>query len=294
MCIIASKAAGIEMPKEEYIANMFSANNDGAGLMYAANGKVNIEKGFMEYETFAKRLNEISKVIDLRNTAVVMHFRITTHGGTKPENCHPFPVTDSIGLLKKIRCRTNLGVAHNGIIDVTPRSKDISDTMEYIAGRLAPLKRAIPRFYTNKDLMQMIYHGIQSKMVFLTPNNELFYIGDFVTEDGIKYSNSSYKYKKLLRNFPYYFESDLLDNYIEDYYVKMLMWLDDRKGEYIKTDSGEMVQGYFAIDKDGKVYEYEDEYGMFMRKFGATAHNAEGMRLKYDKNGDVSEELVGW
>ena len=172
MCIIAAKPAGVKMPARNVIENMWMHNSDGAGIMYTNKGGVRIEKGFMTYDAFAKHLDELSKKIDLDKISVVMHFRITTHGGTKPENCHPFPVTDSIGMLKKLTCDTRLGVAHNGVIDITPR-KDISDTMEYIASQLAPLYKGVPKFYENKHLMQMVSNAIDSKMAFLLPSGKI-------------------------------------------------------------------------------------------------------------------------
>jgi len=286
MCIIAAKPAGVAMPKYEYISNMFQNNKDGAGLMYAANGKVHIEKGFMDEFSFASRLAELAKEHDIEKLPIAMHFRITTHGGTKPENCHPFPITDSMGMLKKLRCRTNIGVAHNGIIDVSPRSKDISDTMEYIAGRLAPLKRAMPNFYKNKDILQMIYHGITSKMVIMDRNGDMSFIGDFREEDGVKYSNTSYMYNySSYRCFPY--EMEGYDEY-ESYSYKELMWLDEDKGEYVKSKKGDFLQDDFAIDKNGNVYYFDSEMGMFVRLYGATAYNSNGGFLKFNPDSEFT------
>ena len=93
MCIIAIKPAGIKMPATTTIENMWYNNNDGAGFMYAAKGTVLIEKGFMTLEKFKAALNRLEKSIDTTSTPIILHFRITTHGGTSPGNTHPFPVT---------------------------------------------------------------------------------------------------------------------------------------------------------------------------------------------------------
>ena len=147
MCIIACKPEGVEMPSVHTISNMWHNNPDGAGIMYNYEGRVHIRKGLMDLDDFIKELGHIREKVDLKSAAVVMHFRIATHGGVKPENTHPFPVSDSIPALRKTKLTTRLGVAHNGIISITPREKDISDTMEYIASQLAPLSRALPKFY---------------------------------------------------------------------------------------------------------------------------------------------------
>lgn len=193
MCIIACKPIGIDMPDAETITNMWYSNPDGAGFMYNHDGRVHIEKGYMSLDKYLEAINRLSKKLDLTRTGVVMHFRITTHGGTKPENTHPFPVSDSLPLLKKLKCSTKLGVAHNGIIDISPRTKDISDTMEYVMSQLAPLSRALPEFYKNKDAMLMVKNAIESKMAFLTPEGTIYTIGSFNVHKGIMYSNYSYE-----------------------------------------------------------------------------------------------------
>jgi len=193
MCIIACKPVGLKMPTEDTITNMWYSNPDGAGIMYNHDGHVHIEKGFMKLNDFLDALERIGKTVDLDQAGVVMHFRITTHGGTRPENCHPFPISDSIPMLKKLRLSTHIGVAHNGIIHNTPRSKDISDTMEYIASQLAPLYRALPKFYENKDAMLLVENAIDSKMAFLTDTGSIYTIGKFTEDGGLLYSNTTYK-----------------------------------------------------------------------------------------------------
>ena len=59
MCIIAAKPAGVKMPDHETLENMWYGNPDGAGLMYAKDGKVIIRKGFMKYVDLLAALEEI-------------------------------------------------------------------------------------------------------------------------------------------------------------------------------------------------------------------------------------------
>lgn len=297
MCIIASKPAGVEMPRAEYIRNMFKNNGDGAGLMYAANDKVYIEKGFMNYESFLEKLSTLDDVYDLKKLPLVMHFRITTHGGTKPENCHPFPVTESEGMLKKLRCSTDVGVAHNGIIDITPR-KGISDTMEYIISQLAPLKRAVPKFYENKWLLKMIYNAIDSKMVIMNNKGQMTYIGEFKEESGVKYSNTSYAYSYKYSSFPYscygYDDEELYGQEEQWYYeCKDLMYVNELDGEYVTNYKDEIVSGDYAIDKNGYVYAFSDALGMFTRMYTYHAWDASGDQLIYNPLSEwIDEEIV--
>lgn len=297
MCVIAAKPAGIDMPTHVELENMWGRNPDGAGLMYAAKGMVHIEKGFMEFESLIDRLDQLSKTFDLKKLAVVMHFRITTHGGTKPENCHPFPISDSVGMLKKLVQKTRVGVAHNGIIPVTPRDKSISDTMEYIAGQLAPLSKEVPDFYKNKNLMQMIKHATDSKLAFLTGSGEIYTVGSFVENKGIKYSNDSYKYSWGWRSYDCSLSNELGGwkdlNAMSTFNTREVMWLNERKGEFVFDENGDFALGEFAIDSAGNVYEYDYQEDLLMLSYSYTALNGEGIVLRFDPDSDmVTKELV--
>ena len=300
MCVIAAKPAGIEMPTETQIETMWMKNPDGAGFMYARGGKVQIEKGFMSLKSLKKKLKEVDEKYGLTSLPVVLHFRITTHGGTKPENTHPFPISDSVGMLKKRRLTTDLGVAHNGIINVTPRS-GISDTMEYIAGQLAPLKRAVPGFYKNKDLLQMIAHATDSKLAFMDKKGKIVTVGSFVEEKGIKYSNRSFESYAGWRGVEWdewdgWEEPSWQSHRVSDMAMRKLMWLDESKGEYVKNVfTNEAAEDEFAIDAAGCLYEYNPHLDCFEEVFASNyqALNAEGFPLKYNpKSNMISEELV--
>lgn len=303
MCIIAAKPAGIAMPSRDTIRTMWDGNKDGAGLMYVADGRVHIFKGFMKYKAFAKKLDELEKKLDLTKTPVVMHFRITTHGGTKPENTHPFPITDSVGALKKLVANTDVGVAHNGIIPIHPRA-GISDTMEYIASQLAPLKRALPRFYDNKHAMTLIENAIESKMAFLTKEGKIYTVGHFIEDGGILYSNGSYikpsmRYRSTSVSCYGNWDYDWRDYedeweqmnapFVPDDSVSMLCWLED--SDYVIADDGQWFEGLdFLIDCAGVVYMYDYHNDAAIALRGYSAFNAEGVSKRYDE--DIAEPLV--
>lgn len=158
MCIIAVKPAGVKMPATGTIENMWYNNPDGAGFMYATGGTVHIEKGFMALKSFKAALKQLEKSIDIVNTPVILHFRITTHGGTSPGNTHPFPVVEKLPLLRMTKCEVPLAVAHNGMIDIKPSKKDISDTMEYIISQLAPLYQLKKDFYRQPAGKKLVYN----------------------------------------------------------------------------------------------------------------------------------------
>jgi len=272
MCIIAIKPAGVKLPATTTIENMWYNNRDGAGLMYAAGGTVHIEKGFMSLKAFKDAIKRLKKDIDVTNTPIVLHFRITTHGGTAPGNTHPFPVSEKLPLLQMTKNKTSLAVAHNGIIDIKPSKKDISDTMEYIINQLAPLYQLKKDFYRQPAGKKMIYNFIRSKMVFLDAAGRIETVGDFITgNDGILYSNNSYKARTIYHNW------DLWDYGIEWYdseHGKYMSWLSDDDG-YILTNGAIISADYYLTDKDGNLYEYDLESDT-ANPIDGTLYNHEG------------------
>ena len=299
MCIIAAKAKGVAMPDDQTIENMWYGNSDGAGFMYAENGKVYIRKGFMEYGQFRKALDELAATHDMTQLPLVMHFRITTHGGTKPANCHPFPITDSVGVLSKLETKCRVGVAHNGVIDITPR-KGISDTMEYIASQLAPLSRAVPEFYKNKHLIEMIYNATGSRLAFLTRDGSIYTVGDFIEDGGMLYSNTSYRYSRSWRDFNYsWLKSDIssreyescMDDIDGSYTYKTIMWVTD--GFLAGVDSDSMADEMFAVDPANNVYVYDYDKDALVLMPGASAWSCNGTTIRFEEDDEnVMQELV--
>jgi len=191
MCVIAIKKQGVEMPNEQTLKTMWTNNPHGAGIMYARDGHVYIDKGYMDWTSFSERIKSLG---DLTDTSVVMHFRIATHGGVIPGNTHPFPVSRNVIALTKLRGSCKVGVAHNGIISCVEPRKGISDTMEYIATKLAPRAEEDPDWYKDEKVLEEIGHEIKSKLAALDGDGVISYYGDFIEEaDGMIYSNDSYK-----------------------------------------------------------------------------------------------------
>ena len=257
MCIIAIKPAGIHIPATETIENMWHNNSDGAGLMYATGGSVHIEKGFMALGDLKAALNRLEKTIDVASTPVILHFRIATHGQTSPENCHPFPVTEKLPLLQMAKTKTSLAVAHNGIIDIKPSKKDISDTMEYILSQLAPLYQLTKDFYKQPAGKKLIYNAIKSKMVFLDGTGRIETVGDFITDkDGMLYSNASYKARTV------YYNWDIWEDYslqlYEPEHGEYLSWITEDDG-YIVSNGDILEADYYLTDSKGNLYQYDIE-----------------------------------
>ena len=256
MCIIAIKPAGVKMPAASTIENMWHNNPDGAGFMYAKDGAVHVEKGFMKLKSLKAALKQLEKKVDVTNTPIVLHFRITTHGGTSPGNTHPFPVVEKLPLLQMTKSKAPLAVAHNGIINIKPSKEDISDTMEYILTQLAPLYQLKKDFYKHEAGKKLIYNAIKSKMAFLDGEGRIETIGDFIEADGVLYSNTSYKARTL------YHKWDFWEDYSFQWYGsdhgKYMTWLTEDDG-YIISNGDILEADCYLADKEGNLYKYDLE-----------------------------------
>lgn len=287
MCIICAKPANTKMPSSKYIKNMWEGNSDGAGIMWTNNNKVHIKKGFMDFKSFKRFLTKLSKTYDMYKTPLVMHFRITTHGGTKPQNTHPFPVVSNIKKLQALEICTDLGVAHNGTIKID-NPPEISDTMAYISKRLSRIRGENGNFYKKQDMLEKIENEISSKMCFLDNRGNLEFIGHFIEDEGIKYSNTSYlgwrrygtlfnwdnkydstkKYKynylddeyeyDYYDNWEHYYRSydNPIQNHSQNYTVYTVEYLMEVPEGCLMKD-GELIEGEIFVDSMGKPYLYD-------------------------------------
>jgi len=201
MCLIIVKPEGKAMPPDNYILNAYNNNPDGFGIAWREQGmsKVAIQKGIMSiagvYDLLDSIKNPVSKTI-------VMHFRLATEGKVSPENCHPFPISNKVSELQALEIESKYAIAHNGIILAFNSkrwgtqayggnwNKDLSDTQEFIIDYLAGMGKAL----FNPKVMELIHDYTESKFVILSQSHTQF-IGDFEEEDGLYYSNTSYKWQ---------------------------------------------------------------------------------------------------
>lgn len=279
MCIIAIKKAGVAIPGEELFEQMFSNNPDGAGMMWVENGSVRIAKGYMTFGAFKDALDKVAARLNLVGIPMVFHFRITTHGSTKPDNCHPFPISENACMLQKLQCTTNVGVAHNGMITNIAASKNgLSDTMEFVLSYLSKMKQISGKFYQHPAFKEIIGNIIGSdKMVFLDKNGVIETVGDFVTEtDGMLYSNTSYMQSRWASYSWGWDDRKVCDVADLNGYVRVGDALD-----------GTIIDDYgmFYIDAKNTLYFYDVELDVIvpLTKDSAEAYGADGQPLQYKK-----------
>lgn len=177
MCIAIYKPQD-KILSQETLKECYDSNPDGAGFMYAQNKKLHIEKGFFSYDSFYKAYKEHE------HKQAVIHFRIKTHGKIDTTNCHPFAVNNAIGFV------------HNGIINGFGDTNH-SDTIGFNNAILQPLVHKWGNLALFQDpIIDLIEGRIgYSKLVFLDRhgNHKIMNEGKGVWDDGVWYSNNSYK-----------------------------------------------------------------------------------------------------
>lgn len=254
MCIIVYKPAGIKSPSWTTLHNCFENNNDGAGFMYAENDKVYFEKGFMSWKSFKRAFKPFKNRTDL---PIVVHFRITTHGGTSRELCHPFPLSSDRHELRKTSGITDVGIAHNGCIPLTSNAdKGMSDTSEFIQ-KYANIVITGSEWYNNPKANIVLSELISSKMLVLSKDGHGEIVGDgWKEEDGVLFSNSTYQKQSWVYYSSYYandwYDDDWESGYWHEYTDKSIS-SDSKK----KKNSNHVYSDYptyceFWFNEDGK------------------------------------------
>lgn len=256
MCIIVAKEKGKQLPSKKTLETCFTRNKDGAGFMYVKNNQVIIDKGYMTFEDFYNRLKELKKEFnsDLTDKALVMHFRIGTHGENDKYTTHPFPITNNKDELRKTKTTCSVGMAHNGIISEYNYDKILSDTQSFIKDCISVYKSYNRYFYKDNRIMTILEKSINgSRLCFLDNKENIYYVGNFVEDNGIMYSNSTYKPYEYTTYSNYNYNRDYDDyNYTSDIESKGTTNIFD---EY-ETD----ITTFVETHKDYDILEVGDQY----------------------------------
>lgn len=187
MCVICVSPKGVRQPSVSEIKKMFHRNPDGAGYMYARDGKVHIHKGYMDLEEFLWVLRQERFTAE---DSVVYHFRISTQAGVNPAMTHPFPLSNQREVMKALDVQCGCGIAHNGIIRLTsdPDEKEYSDTALFIANYMSRMVKS-PDDLHDSHILEVIGSLIQSKMAILDGSGFVATVGEFFNDRGLLYSN---------------------------------------------------------------------------------------------------------
>jgi len=164
------------------------SQNNPDGFGYAVHAGTHIVKG--SGLNFDAVLDNFLKTRAIHSGPALFHSRITTHGGTNINNCHPFQVGKD----------TNTVVAHNGMLPIAARN-GMSDT-HIFAKELFPSWGGASTLNSKKTRKKLSKFADGSKLVFLSANPDVqddYYIineNDGHWNEGVWWSNNSYKYDR--------------------------------------------------------------------------------------------------
>ena len=182
MCIAILKPNSETISKKR-LERCFDNNDDGAGYVFAKDGVLHFFKGFFRFRDFWK--SYVKNVVNNGNPITAIHFRITTHGKTNADNCHPFKVNPDLGFI------------HNGVIDMVSVDKKRSDTSVFNDNIL---KKLPDNFIRNTAICNLIEESIgRSKLVFLDNGGNYTIVNENAGHwDGnVWYSNNSYRWNNI-------------------------------------------------------------------------------------------------
>lgn len=179
MCILIAKPRGVKFPPLSAIQNSIDNNPDGFALAYNHNGKVETYKT-MSAARFIAKYRYLSATLDYRQTAMMIHARIATHGMIGVKNCHCW--------LSFAGSSDEVAFAHNGILSI-PNRDDMTDSETFLRDYFEPA-------YSNggwRRAVQIITNKIgTSKFAFLGRDGIIWKFGHFINDGGCHYSNMSY------------------------------------------------------------------------------------------------------
>lgn len=188
MCVIIYAKAGKEIPKKN-LEQAFKSNPDGAGFMVQKDKEMPyFEKGFFTFDSFYKAYKSFA---DKGCYDIAVHMRIKTHGNIDLNNCHPFALRNSPKDVSFTEGFCESLYMHNGTIQSidVPRNGEHSDTFEFafrVMSSLNPLgNMAIRTILSNIETA--------SRFCIMREGHAPLLVGSFVEDDGIMYSNTSYK-----------------------------------------------------------------------------------------------------
>lgn len=199
MCVIINKKAGQKMIKEETLRKAFNHNSDGAGIAWTLgtpnNPKpITLRKGFMTFDSLWDYITKMKRRYgeDLLDLSMIIHCRITTHGGTSQYNTHPFPLSNDMDDLNALSLKgLKTVIAHNGIVSSVnvPKTATYSDTMLFIQKQLHPISELNPNWYEFPKVLEALKDIIGSKLSILNDKGEIYTVGEFHQLDGLEFSN---------------------------------------------------------------------------------------------------------
>ena len=180
MCIICIKEKSVKFPSMKAVRNMCENNNDGFAIAwYHPTMKSTQVYRTMNQKQFLKEYKRIKNEYDAENTTLFIHARIKTHGTPNLKNCHGW-VSDECGL----------AFAHNGILSGVANRDDMTDSETFFRDIFTPAF-----MYGGWEAAERTIDAIigTSKFVFMDSYGGIVHYGNYIEDNGLLYSNTTYQ-----------------------------------------------------------------------------------------------------
>jgi predicted glutamine amidotransferase len=147
MCLLIVQSKDTEFTNE-HLADFYTRNRDGIGVMWA-------EGGYLHQEKIIPR--DVNDAVDFYNTYArgrdaCVHYRMRTHGDIDYDNCHPYEVFGFTEEAEMPMLLMHNGVLHTGNYADTSKS----DTYHYIKDYLRVLLAADPSLAFTPEFNEII------------------------------------------------------------------------------------------------------------------------------------------
>jgi len=173
MCLLVQQTAASNF-SDEFLADVYTKNQDGLGVMYAEGGKLHVFKALpansQDFIDFYRKHAE--------GKDCVWHARMQTHGDIDFDNCHPYKVTDDVWL------------AHNGILSTGNNAdKSKSDTWHFIHNFIRPALIGNPELLTDENWQKFVGEiiGRSNKFALVRADGAVVVIN---AQAGVNYENA--------------------------------------------------------------------------------------------------------
>ena len=241
MCIAILKPKDKTISKE-ILQTCSKSNPDGMGFAYIKDDKIHINK-YMKFEDFYEDYIQVETT-----SPMLIHFRIATHGKVEVKNCHPFRLNNRMALI------------HNGVMSGYGDKQLKTDTQDFIDKVIGNISW---KMWKNPSYRQLVGDAIgYSKFAILDVTGDYYIINEQkgVWDDGVWYSNSSYKPKEVT----YYKQTKLYDD--EDVswyniYKKKQDEIDKKEENKSNIVEEELTQAIYKCNKCSKEFN-GDYYGI--------------------------------
>lgn len=192
MCIIAVSPIGEKVSREVF-RRMWRANDDGFGMLFRTKEGIGLIKGLMDFQEAWEHYTDLPDGVPH-----VLHFRLATHGGVRPELTHPFIVHENSPLYLRGVVRAPV-LAHNGVWNLYsikfPKANlngPVSDSRVLAAylGAMRQERRSL------KEVIEEHYREIASagRVVVVDPEEwRIYLVGHWIRDGNLLFSNASYK-----------------------------------------------------------------------------------------------------